>query len=171
MMGRKVFYSLHYHLDATRSESIRAATTLQGNQVLPKEQWQRLSQSGGDEIQHWIDAQLRGCACTIVLIGRESRSRRWLKYEIQKSWDEGKGLLGIYIHNLEDEFGAQSIKGVNPFAIFTIRQDGKRLSDVVKTYDPPGGNAQDVAAYIVKHLPQWVEEAICIRNHYRRLRA
>ena len=170
-MGRKVFYSLHYHLDAARSEPIRAATALQGNQVLPKDQWQRLSQSGGDEIQHWIDAQLRGCACTIVLIGRESRSRRWLKYEIQKSWDEGKGLLGIYIHNLEDEFGAQSIKGSDPFAIFTIRQDGKRLSDVVKTYDPPGGNAQDVAAYIVKHLPQWVEEAICIRNHYRRLRA
>ena len=44
----------------------------------------------------------------------------------QKSWNDGKGLLGIYINKLTDVKGNTSNKGANPFATFTV--DGKPLT-------------------------------------------
>lgn len=38
----------------------------------------------------------------VVLIGEDTAKRKWVKYEIKKAWNEGKGVLGIYIHNLKD---------------------------------------------------------------------
>ena len=66
-------------------------------------------------IRNWINNQMRGKSCAIVLIGSQTSGRKWIRYEIEKAWNVGKGLLGIYIHNLEDRNGEQSRKGANPF--------------------------------------------------------
>ena len=62
--------------------------------------------------------QLYGMSCVIVLIGNRTSGRKWIEYEIEKAWNDGKGLLGIYIHNLKDRNGNQSPKGTNPFYSF-----------------------------------------------------
>jgi hypothetical protein len=51
---------------------------------------------------------------TAVLIGAETASRRWVRYEIERSVALGKGLLGIYIHNLKDRHGYTDVQGANP---------------------------------------------------------
>ncbi|MBR9766708.1 MAG: TIR domain-containing protein, partial [Rhodobacteraceae bacterium] len=46
-----------------------------------------------------------------VLIGSETASRQWVRYEIRKAWKERKGVLGIQIHGLKDLNGNTSTKG------------------------------------------------------------
>ena len=43
-----------------------------------------------------------------VITGEHTAQRKWVQYEIKKSWDSGKGVLGIHIHNLEDSEGGQA---------------------------------------------------------------
>ena len=88
-----------------------------------------------------------------MLIGSKTSERKWIKYEIKRSWCLNKGLLGIYIHNLEDKYGNQTRKGKNPFDQFTF-------SNHVKAYDPPYINSKDVYKYISSNIAEWVEKAI-----------
>lgn len=102
----------------------------------------------------------------MVLIGKETAGRKWIKYEIEKSWNGGKGVLGIYIHNLKDLDGNQTTKGKNPFEDFTMKRDDKKLSSIVKAYDPLYTDSKKVYSYISESLSDWIEEAVTIRNNY-----
>lgn len=137
---------------------------IEGNASVSDNDWESITKKGDQAIQGWIDGQLDGRSCTIVLIGTNTAGRKWIKYEIQKSWKEEKGIVGIFIHNLKDKDGNQSSKGGNPFEDFTLNSE--RLSNIVKAYDPPYSTSTLVYDYVKKNLESWVEEAISIRRKY-----
>ena len=101
--------------------------------------------------------------CVVVLIGSQTSGRRWVTHEIVKGWNDKKGVVGVYIHNLKNESQRQDAKGRNPFDYVTYGQQ-KKLSAVVKAYDPPYSDSAQVYAHIAANLSGWVEEAIAIRN-------
>ncbi|AVQ12522.1 TIR-like domain protein [Leptospira santarosai] len=123
-----------------------------------------MSKAGEKEIQKWIDDQLYGRSCTIILIGANTSGRKWINYEIKKTWDSNKGILGIYIHNLKDSSGEKSNQGANPFTGFTINEGKTDLSSVVKAYNPPHSDSKEVYSYISDNISDWIDEAIKIRN-------
>lgn len=165
-MARRVFFSFHYKADNWRAAQVRNIGVVEGNEPVSDNDWETIKKGGDKAIQNWIDSQLKGKSCTIVLIGNTTAGRKWIKYEIEKSWNDGKGLLGIYTHSLKDKDGRQSAKGRNPFEDFTMKRDGKKLSTIVKAYDPPYSTSTDVYDHIKKNLEYWVEEAISIRDNY-----
>ena len=97
----------------------------------------------------------------MVLIGSRTAGRKWIKYEIKKAWGDGKGVVGIHIHNLKNQDGDQSSKGANPFAGLKVGQTD--LSDIVKRYDPPYKTSTHVYDHINANIADWVEEAITTR--------
>lgn len=103
-------------------------------------------------------------SCAVVLIGTQAAGRKWITYEINKAWNDGKGVLGIYVHNLKDVAGEQSKKGANPLDYVTFKSTGAKLSTVAKTYDPPYTTSTNVYNHIKENLSAWIEEAIKIRN-------
>jgi hypothetical protein len=107
---------------------------------------------------------MSGKSCAVVLIGTNTAGRKWINHEIVKAWDDKKGVLGIYIHRLKNSEQKQSTKGANPFDNITLGGTDKKLSSVVKAYDPPYLDSTEVYAYIKKNLSDWVEAAITIRN-------
>lgn len=109
---------------------------------------------------------MSGRSCVVVLIGKGTKDRKWIDYEIERAWNEGKGLVGVYIHNLKDSEGNQSAKGGNLFDGFTVGKDKKKLNEVVKAYDPPYLTSTNVYSYISENLSDWIEEAIKIRNEF-----
>lgn len=118
---------------------------------------------GGDAaIKRWIDEQLQGRTCTIVLIGAETANRLWIRYEIERSWNSGKGLLGIRIHKLLDHNQQPSVAGANLFDSFTLN-DGRKLSAVARVYDPPGTSSSAVYSSISDNLSSCIEAAIAAR--------
>lgn len=165
-MARRVFYSFYYKEDNWRASQVRNMGVIEGNKPVSDNDWEQITRGGDEAIKRWINEQMNGTSCTIVLIGSNTSTRKWIKYEIEKSWNDGKGLLAIYIHNLKDSNGNKSSKGSNPFDDFTMKRDNIKLSSIVKAYDPPYFDSQMVYDYIKKNLESWVEEAIKIRNNY-----
>jgi hypothetical protein len=165
-MGRRVFFSFHYDPDSWRASQVRNIGALEGSSSVTDNEWETIKKGGDAAIQKWIDGQLNGKSCAIVLIGSETSDRKWVKYEIEKAWNEKKGLLGVHIHNLKNRLGLQSIKGANPFDTFTMDRDKSKLSSHAKVYDPPYSSSTDVYNYIAKNLESWVETAVSIRANY-----
>jgi hypothetical protein len=165
-MARKAFYSFHYVPDHWRASQVRNIGVVEGNPPASDNDWETVKKGGDAAIQKWIDGQLNGRTCTVVLIGSETAKRKWIDYEIKKSWDDKKGVLGINVHNLKNSDSKQSTKGANPFAHFTIGADKKALSSIVKTYDPPFSDSKQAYDHISKNLSDWIEDAIKIRNSY-----
>lgn len=161
-MARRVFYSFHYQPDAWRVSQVRNIGALEDNKPCSDNDWEEIRRGGDSAIERWIAGQMEGRSCVVVLIGAKTAGRKWINYEIKNAWDAGKGLVGVYIHNLKNAAGEQSVKGTNPFAGFSV--DGERLSSIVRAYDPPLISSRDVYEYIASNLEGWVEEAIGIRQ-------
>ena len=118
-MARKVFFSFHYDRDIWRVSQVRNSQTILANfeetQFLDAAHWEQIKRNGQGAVQNWIDNQLMGTSCTIVLIGNTTSERQWVHYEIARSWDRGNGLIGIYIHDLKNSSGFTDRPGTNPF--------------------------------------------------------
>jgi MTH538 TIR-like domain (DUF1863) len=166
-MARRVFYSFHYKPDCARAARVRNMGVVEGNKPATDNEWEEITGGGAQAIQDWIDEQLVGKSCNVVLIGENTAGRKWIKYEIGAAWNTKKGLVGVYIHRLKDFEGNQSLKGRNPFADFTMKSSGEKLSSIVKAYNPPYSNSKDVYGYISDNLADWIEEAIEIRDNYQ----
>lgn len=163
-MVRRVFYSFHYLPDNWRASQIRKMGIIDGNPAANDNDWEAIKRIGDSAIRRWIDNQLIGRSCTVVLIGSGTAGRRWIDYEIETSWNKGKGLVGIHIHNLLDVNGRQSRKGRNPFETFTLNNGKTKLSSVVRTYDPPYADSKMAYGYIYRNLSAWIDEAVSTRS-------
>jgi len=94
--------------------------------------------------------------CVIVLIGSETAARPWIKYEITKAWNDGRALIGIYIHNVRCPRNGTCRKGRNPFDDLQF-DDGRKLSSVIPCHDPrPINTYQDIA----NNISGWINHAI-----------
>lgn len=165
-MARKVFYSFHYIPDNWRAAQVRNMGMIEGNRPCSDHDWESITKGGDTRVKQWIADQMYGKSCVIVLIGANTAGRKWINHEIIKGWDDGKGVVGIYIHNLLNSNQKQSLKGANPFASIGYGNTGKKLSSIVKAYDPPFSTSKYVYDHIKGNIEAWVEEAIEIRNNY-----
>ncbi|MDZ4802484.1 MAG: TIR domain-containing protein [Bryobacteraceae bacterium] len=162
-MARRSFYSFHYNPDNWRASQVRNMGVVDGSRPCSDNDWETITKGGDDKIKKWIADQLDGKSCVIVLIGAGTAGRKWINYEIVKGWDDGKGVLGVHVHNLLDSDKKQATKGANPFASIRYGSTGKMLSSIVKAYDPPYSTSTSVFDYIKKNLSDWVEDAVAIR--------
>lgn len=167
-MARKVFYSFHFQEDCWRTGQVRNIGTIEGNKPIRDNDWEEVKRKGDNVIKNWIDNQLYGTSCVVVLIGNQTANRKWVKYEIQRAWEMGKGVLGIYIHKLLDQDGKDSVIGLNPFRELWVETKGgrKNLEDFVHVYYPLGNNSKEVYREIEENLAKWVEGAIIMRALY-----
>lgn len=165
-MSRRVFYSFHYAPDNWRASQVRNIGVVEGNQAAKDNDWETITKGGDESIEKWIADQMNGRSCVVVLIGANTANRKWINHEIVKGWNDGKGLLGIYVHNLKNSEAKTSAKGTNPFDHVTLNSTGAKLSTIVKVYDPPGATSSDVYAHIKNNLESWIETAIGIRGRY-----
>jgi len=130
-MARKVFFSFHYERDVWRANVVRNSWVTKPDRedagFIDASEFEKLKKQGDSAVKRWIDSQLEGTSVTAVLIGYETYSRRWVRYEIIKSFDKGNGLLGIYIHKIKDKDGKTDFKGENPFEYVGVYlgKDGK----------------------------------------------
>ncbi len=163
-MARQVFYSFHYIPDNWRASQVRNIGVIEGNRPATDNDWERVTRAGDTAIRSWIDSQLNYRSCTIVLVGAATAGRKWINYEIEKSWKDRKGVVGINVHNLKDSGGKQSLQGNNPFNNIVV--NNLPLHQVIKLYNPPYSDSKLVYDYISNNISAWVEEAVAIRNKY-----
>lgn len=161
-MARRIFYSFYYDEDCWRVSQVKNMGAVEGQPLLSPNAWEEVEEGGDAAIEEWIDDNMKGKSCLVVLIGAKTSGRRWVKYEIKKAWKDGKGVMGVYIHGLKNADGDQGTKGSNPFSQFTV--DGEEMTKYAKAYDTPYSTSTNVYEYIKDNLADWVEEAIELRE-------
>jgi len=117
-MARRVFFSFHYDGDVWRANQVRNSNVVAGADVagfFDHSEYEEAKKKGADGIRRMISRQLAGTSVTVVLIGKETANRPWVKEEIKQSIAQKNGLLGIYIHHLKDQNSNYSIfRGSKP---------------------------------------------------------
>lgn len=105
-MARRVFFSFHYDRDIWRANQVRNSNVVAGSDTagfFDHSEYEEAKKQGADGIRRMITRHLKNTSVTVVLIGRETANRPWVKYEIAKSVEQGNGLLGIRIHHLKNQ--------------------------------------------------------------------
>src|SRR3989304_1600792 len=103
-MARRVFFSFEYG-DVSRAMVVRNSWVTQGKEAagfIDSEEFEKIKRQGDEAVKRWIDSQLKGTSVTVVLVGENTCSSKWVKYEIEKSKEIGNGLLGIDISKIKD---------------------------------------------------------------------
>lgn len=158
-MVRRVFFSFHFDRDNWRSNRVRNSWVTKPSReesgYIDSADWEELKKDGDKAIRRWINSQLVNTSVTVVLIGAETHSRRWVNYEIKRSTEEGKGLLGIRIHNIKNKYGNTDRRGANPLNNHTVRNSygiEQTASSFYNTYDWVLNSGRN-------NFGNWVEEA------------
>lgn len=162
MAKRQVFFSFHYDNDNWRAGQVRNMGKVDSSSTFSDNDWEEVKEKNESNIKEWIDEQLNKRSCLVVLIGEKTANRKWINYEIKKAYELNKGIVGIYIHKLENQFGKQDNKGKNPFDYFTL--DGEKFSKYIKCFDSYYSlsktvyndikdNIEDIIEYGTEHKP------------------
>ncbi len=91
--------------------------------------WEKEKSRGATVIKKLIESGLKKTSVTAVLIGNETANRRWVKYEIVKSFEKGNGILGIHINRIKGKEQVISARGLNPLdrLAFRVSEDGQKI--------------------------------------------
>lgn len=125
-MARKVFFSFHYNdVNTFRVNVVRNSGVIRKSDkdvvFYDSSLWERVKKEGDIAIKRMINKGLDNTSVTAVLIGSNTYSRRWVKYEICKSFERGNGILGIHINKIPDKNQETYKKGPNPFEYLGFR--------------------------------------------------
>jgi hypothetical protein len=99
-----------------------------------------------------------GVRTVVVHIGAETATRRWVRFEITKAWNEKRGIVGVRVHGLADGNQKSDHPGPNPFSEIGF-QSGGTVADYVPVYDPVGLTSQEIYGNIRLNLVNWVASA------------
>lgn len=179
-MKRQVFFSFHFSEDIWRVSQVRNMGVVESQKIFSDNGWEKVRLKSDSAIKAWIDREMKMRSCVVVLIGAKTATRKWVQYEIAQAWSMGKGIVGIYIHNLADANGDHTEKGHNPFDDFCIDKTFNyivhhsnpadkneiRLSSICTAYNPDWYTSQYVYSDIKNNISDLIETAISIRNCY-----
>lgn len=158
-MKRQVFFSFEYRKDAWRASQVRNMGKVDKSSTFSDNDWEEVKWKSESTIRKWIDEQMAMRSCIVVLIGATTSTRPWVKYEIEKAYELGKGIVGIRIDRLKDQNGDQTSEGSNPFyQLYT--DNGSRLSNYVTVFKSKYSSSSYVYDDIKEHIEALIEDAI-----------
>lgn len=131
-MPRRVYFAFDYQdVIDFRANVVRNSHRFRGqtNRFKDASIWEEAKRKNPYILKSMIDGSISRASVTCVLIGSETYNRRWVRYEIAKSFADGKGLLGVHINWIKGKTGDIKIfPGANPF-------------DCIKVYVNKGGTS------------------------------
>jgi hypothetical protein len=151
-MARRTFFSFHYKPDVSRAWVVRnswVAKVAQGERqdagFFDSSVFEASKRESDDALRRFIREGLKNTTVTCVLVGTETCLRRWVRYEIFRSFIRGNGLLAVRIHTIGSIHSPATSKGENPFdcVAFTVGDDAVRFRELKTSGWEP---ASDVGA-------------------------
>ena len=117
-MARSIFFSFHYKdVSSFRANVVRQSwVTMKDRKAtfIDKSLWEEAEKKGVQALKDLIQKSLVGTSVTIILVGSETASRRYVKYEIVKSFVEGKGIFAVHINRIRARNEGITARGLNP---------------------------------------------------------
>ncbi|MFF7681842.1 TIR domain-containing protein [Microbacterium sp. NPDC007973] len=156
VLARTVFYSFHYKNDVHRVQLVEKMGALEGQPILNSQEWEKIQGQGDDAVRKWIDEQMKHKRTVVVLIGSQTATRPWVKYEIEKAWAEGRPLLGIRIHGLSS-MGSVDTEGANPFDSADVPADSIPIFDPTRRDWRGDIDSKATYNYLADNIETWTQ--------------
>lgn len=131
-MARYVFFSFSYEdVKNFKANVVRQSWVINNKPetFIDGSIWEKEKSKGPSNIKKMIEDGLKMTSVTAVLVGENTSQRRWVKYEIIKSFEKGNGIVGIHINRIRSKGQLISARGLNPLDRlgFKISEDGKKI--------------------------------------------
>jgi hypothetical protein len=134
-MARRTFFSFHYKPDVTRAWVVRnswVTKVAQGERedagFFDSSVFEAKQRESDDVLKRFLLEGLKNTTVTCVLVGAETSLRRWVRYEIMRSFVRGNGLLAIRVHAVAGFDKKTCASGSNPFDDLAFVVEDDRLS-------------------------------------------
>jgi len=144
----KAYFMFHYQRDIWRVNQVRNSHVVEGVAAAGFKDgslWEESKKKGEAIIKKMIDDALAPTDVAVLLIGSKTADREYVEYEIKQARKLKKPVIGIFIHQLEDQYGKEDTKGENPLTKFRIFG--------IKTYDWVRDNGYE-------NFGKWIKEAL-----------
>jgi antiphage defense system Thoeris ThsB-like protein len=133
-VARRTFFSFHYTPDVTRAWVVRNAWVTkvaegqrQDAGFFDSSVFESKQRDDDEVLKRFLVEGLKNTSVTCVLVGAQTTLRRWVRYEIFRSFIRGNGLLAVRIHSIANLNKRTSTAGSNPFYNLAFSLDGDRL--------------------------------------------
>lgn len=142
-MARRVFFSFYYQ-DVI---DFRANVVRQHWRMKPSREdagffdasiWGNARLSGDLGVKRVINNGLEGTSVTCALVGSETYARRWVRYELMKSFRRGNQLLAVHINSIRGRDQLTKPPGPNPLACLGVTFSESGL--IATLWELTGGN-------------------------------
>lgn len=133
-MARRTFFSFHYTLDVSRAWVVRnswVTKVAQGERqdagFFDSSVFEASKRESDDALKRFLRDGLTNSTVTCVLVGTETCLRRWVRYEILRSFIRGNGLLAVRIHTIGSLHSPATASGSSPFDCLAFNVDGNTV--------------------------------------------
>lgn len=136
-MAKKVFFSFHYQdVIDFRANVVRN----HGKFKIDKDEagyydssiWEKVKKGGDIALKRLINGKLKYTSNTCVLVGSETYKRKWVRYEILKSFLKGNYIFAVHINKIKDKYEKTKPYGNNPLdyvGIYPINENEFKLCE------------------------------------------
>ena len=119
-MARRVFFSFHYQPDVHRAHVVRnswvAKADRQDAGFFDASVFESKQRTSEEALKRFLAEGLGGSSVTCTLAGTQTAWRRWVRYEVLRSFVDGRGLLNIAIHGIANLQKQIASPGANPLS-------------------------------------------------------
>jgi len=133
-MARKTFFSFHYKPDVQRAQVVRRSQFFKDHGeagFYDSSAFEKKKNEDPAALKRFLRKEIQGTSVICVLIGADTASRRWVRFEILQALLDGRGLVGVRVHSIADFEGKTVVAGDNPFDLLGVY----RKDDVIQVIE------------------------------------
>ncbi|MBL0112520.1 MAG: TIR domain-containing protein [Saprospiraceae bacterium] len=130
-MAKRVFFSFHYQdVSDFRANVVRQHWVCKPDREVAgffdASIWESAQKVGDTALKKLINENIHGTSNTCILIGSDTYSRRWVRYEIFRSFHSLNHLFAVHINSIRDKDRNFKTNGPNPlnYAGIHVSSDG-----------------------------------------------
>jgi len=123
---RRVYFSFHFD-DVMRVNNVRQAWKIDHpdaptmRSFCDSSLWERRQLEAPESVKRLIREGVEHTSAICVLVGSQTWSRRWVRYEIARAVIDGRGLLAVHLNNIRHHVTRRSDPlGQNPLAYVAV---------------------------------------------------
>lgn len=122
-MARKTFFSFHYKPDVQRAQVVRKSQFFKDHGdagFYDASAFEKAKKDDPAALKRFLRKEMQGTSVVCVLVGAETASRRWVRFEVLQALCDGRGLVGVRVHSIADFDGKTAAAGDNPFNLLGV---------------------------------------------------
>jgi hypothetical protein len=122
-MARRTFFSFHYVPDVSRSYVVKNSQVVMDHEdagFLDSSAFEKAKNENPESLKRFLRKEMDGSSVVCALVGTNTAARPWVRFELLQALWDGRGMLGIRIHTIQDLNQKTSLAGTSPFDVLGI---------------------------------------------------